>query len=258
MNLLFDVGNSRVKWVWWRQGSFLEPGAMAHRGVPVAEILDAVRRPGNICSEILLVSVADPVFTGSLVTALAAAYGVPVRIAESEREALGVHNGYLQPRQLGADRWLAMLAAFNRWRTALCVVDAGTAVTIDLVAADGGHQGGVIIPGAVLMRDALLGSTGRIRDAAVGNGETAIADTAFWGRDTESCIRQGVLLAGAGLVERCMRTFRQSAGIDPVLVLTGGDAASLQAALPVAAELCPTLVFEGLALRFGNGLHRTV
>jgi type III pantothenate kinase len=254
MKLLFDVGNSRVKWVWLKQGSFLDPGAMVHHGVSAAAILDAVHRPGKICSEILLVSVADPMLTSNLVAALESAFGVPVHIAESEREALGVHNGYLQPCQLGADRWLAMLAAFNRWRTALCVVDVGTAVTIDMVAADGRHQGGGIIPGAVLMHDALLRSTGRIRDASARGIETEIAGGSLWGRDTESCIKQGALLASVGLVDVCVRVFRQSVGIDPVLVLTGGDAEPLRAALPTTAEISPMLVFEGLALRFGNGL----
>lgn len=254
MKLLFDVGNSRVKWIWLHEGSFLQPGAMSHHGVPVAAIAEAVGQADRTCSGILLASVADPAWTASLAAELAAVFAVPVHVAESELEALGVRNGYLQPAQLGVDRWLAMLAAYHRWRTALCVVDVGTAVTIDLVAADGVHQGGGIIPGAALMRDSLLRSTGRIRAAAGGGGETAARD--FLGRDTESCIRQGALLACTGLVESCVLAFRQSVGQDPVLVLTGGDAGWLCKRLSIAAELCPMLVFEGLALRFGHELRR--
>lgn len=254
MKLLFDVGNSRIKWAWLDEGSFLQSGAMHHQGVSAADIARAMRQPERRCDGILLASVADPVWTASLVTELAAAFAVPVRVAEPEPEALGVRNGYLQPGQLGVDRWLAMLAAYHRWRTALCVVDVGTAVTIDLVAADGAHQGGGIIPGAALMRDVLLSATGRIRAAAGAGTETA-AD-GFLGRDTESCIRQGAQLACAGLVESCVRMFRESAHQDPVLVLTGGDAGWLCERLPTAAELCPMLVFEGLALRFGNKLYR--
>lgn len=254
MKLLFDVGNSRIKWVWLNEGSFLRPGAMSHRGASIAAIAEAIGKPDRQCSGILLASVADPGWTASLIAGLEAAFAVPVRVAESEVEALGVRNGYLQPAHLGVDRWLAMLAAYHRWRTALCVVDVGTAVTIDVVAADGVHQGGGIIPGIALMRDSLLCATGRIRAAAGDGRETAANE--LLGRDTESCIRQGTQLACAGLVEACVRAFRESAGQNPVLVLTGGDAGWLCKRLSIAAELCPMLVFEGLALRFGQELYR--
>lgn len=254
MKLLFDVGNSRIKWVWLNEGMFLQPGAMSHHGVSVAAITETVRQSDRQCSGILLASVADPGWTARLITGLVTAFAVPVSVAEAEPEALGVRNGYLQPAQMGVDRWLAMLAAWHRWRTALCVVDVGTAVTIDLVAANGVHQGGGIIPGAALMRDSLLHATGRIRAAADGGTETAASG--LLGRDTESCIRQGALLACTGLVECCIRMLRESAGQDPVLVLTGGGAGWLCKRLSIAAELCPMLVFEGLALRFGHELYR--
>ena len=64
--------------------------------------------------------------------------------------ACGLRNGYRDPAQLGVDRWLAMCAAWQQFPGSLCVVDAGTAVTIDVVAADGAHSGGLILPGVCL------------------------------------------------------------------------------------------------------------
>ena len=77
----------------------------------------------------------------------------------SGRAAAGVVNGYADPSLLGVDRWVAVVGAYHRVRGAVVVADIGTAATIDVVAADGRHRGGYIVPGPRLMVASLLGGT---------------------------------------------------------------------------------------------------
>lgn len=249
MKLLVDLGNSRVKWAWLEGGVLADDGTAVHGRRPLdglPPVLQAARyRP----EEILVASVAAPALASSLNHALQARFAVPIRLAATEESALGVRNGYVQPGQLGVDRWLAMLAAFAQRRTAVCVVDAGTAMTVDVVAADGAHQGGFIVPGLALMREVLLGRTGGIAPAAA----TLVAgpDARFLGRDTEGCISRGGLFAAACLVEGCMKALPAGGMEGAHLVLTGGDAGVLATALDRPAEIRPLLVLEGLAIRHG-------
>jgi type III pantothenate kinase len=249
MKLLIDLGNSRAKWAWLDDGVLVDDGAVVHGGrafdgLP-PDLEEARRRP----DEILVASVSAPSVRSSFTDALQARFAAPMRLAATEASALGLRNGYVQPGQLGVDRWLAMIAAFVQRRTAVCVVDAGTAMTVDVVAADGAHQGGFIVPGPALMREALVGRTGGIATAA-----TQLVtgfDAAFLGRDTDGCIRRGGLFAAACLVDGCMKAL-PALGIEGAgLVLTGGDASVLGEGLGRPAEIRPLLVLEGLALRHG-------
>jgi len=267
VKLLVDIGNTRVKWAWLDAGGALrDPGGLAHGGT-VPQGWPGVVLGGRRPEAVLAASVAAPALAAALLGPLAPA-GVPLEQATVEREAAGVRNGYADPRQLGVDRWLAVLAARARHPTAVCVVDAGTAVTVDAVDAAGQHLGGFIVPGAGLMRRALLERTGGIAAAAGlaggagGAGPGAPAATAPgdgpWGRDTDACIDRGARLALACLVRGCMEALAPPGRAPATLVLTGGDAAALRAALDQPAELRPHLVLEGLALRAtGRGWTRT-
>lgn len=244
MKLLVDLGNTRMKWAWLEHGELLEPQGVAHAGAvqaPLGALASATRRP----TAILLASVAAPALTAGIAGCLAARFGVTPQLARTGSAAQGVRNGYRDHAQLGVDRWLAMVAAFARYRQALCVVDAGTAVTLDAISADGAHLGGFIVPGRELMRASLLRETGGLA-TAVGNGPDA-ATASDWGRDTASCIRLGAMSAIRGLVGHSLRALGES-GERPLLVLTGGEAEAIRCDLPVEPLLHPLLVLEGLAV----------
>jgi type III pantothenate kinase len=251
MKLLIDAGNTRVKWAWLDHGELAGPGAEPHAGGDFRPVLGQIAAANQRPSQVLVASVLEPSLTQAFSAGLAETLGAPVRLAVTEAEAAGVRNGYLDHRQLGVDRWLAVLAAYAAFRTALCVVDAGTAITIDVVAADGSHHGGLIVPGPGMMRQALRRET-----AGIGSASALLADigpkVGEWGRDTDACIRRGSLRAAACLVEDCVKAWRRVEGSGAVLVLTGGDAPVLRGAVMIAAEYRPLLVLEGLALRYGS------
>lgn len=251
MKLLLDIGNTRAKWAWLDGKSLQDAGEVAHLGRDFREVAAAMPLTAPVPQAVVAASVAGPTVTGEFAAVFRQHWGLELTLAVSERRARGVENGYTEPRQLGVDRWLALLAAHDRYRANACIVDAGTAVTIDLLRADGRHQGGLIVPGLRLMRQALHMETGGI-DRAARLLASAAQDLPTIGRDTAACVQNGTVLAICGLVRYCVAEIRAAAA-PAVLVLTGGDAERL---IPALADLGPYhrpgLVLEGLALRHGD------
>lgn len=239
--LLIDVGNTRLKWRLDAEDGPGVTGCLVHRDRPLAEALaelpDDPARPSTIwCG-----SVAGSHFDAALDAALRARWKLPPTFVQATTAAGGIVSAYAEPARMGVDRWLAMIGARARTQRACCVIDAGTAVTVDALAADGRHLGGTILPGLHLMRSALYGNTRRI---PVG---PAPATAAGLGRDTASCVAAGVLHAVVGGIAGSVQSAGTGSGADLHCLLTGGDAAFLAPLLPFAVEVVPDLVLDGLA-----------
>lgn len=244
MKLLVDIGNTRVKWAPYSDGKLGEAEIRAHGNDPriaAAVLLEDLRDPP---AEIVAANVAGPEF-GELVAArLGATLGVDVSFATTQKRAGRLRNSYRDHTKLGVDRWLAMLAAADRYSGAACVVDAGSAVTIDLVAADGEHLGGYILPGLDMMWRSLTGDTGDLERFTEGDSPDGVSLAP--GHDTGEAIGHGVLGAVCAQIERC--TFALAEDNGAVVVVTGGDAERIIPHLAVELEYRPQLVLEGLVL----------
>lgn len=145
---------------------------------------------------------------------------------------------------MGVDRWLAMLGARERQSGRLCVVDAGSALTIDIVDAQGCHEGGYIIPGPTLMERALLLDTDRVRfDEEVGYALSP-------GRSTAVAVRHGIALAQAGAVALALDRCGDGS---IALLFCGGGGGPLMQLLDLGGQWAPELVFEGLEHMAGLG-----
>jgi type III pantothenate kinase len=160
-------------------------------------------------------------------------------------------NGYSAVWRLGADRWAAMLGArdLTAGRWPLCVVDIGTAMTVDFIDGAGRHQGGYIVPGPTLAALSLLvGTRGIARRAGRRTPATAPGrnDGRSWPRSTLPAIEHGCAEACAAMVLRCHAAARQRFGRGARLVLTGGAAPAVIRALPPAVLHAPELVLRGL------------
>lgn len=171
------------------------------------------------------------------------------QFVRSTRRAAGVRNGYVQTWRLGADRWVAMLGAraLHPGR-ALCVVDVGTALTLDLLDARGQHRGGLLLPGPTLMVASLLNDTAGIRKRAGGAVRATRRGAARFGRSTRAGLLAGSAMACAALIERALREARRELAGRPLLLLSGGAAAQLTPLLTVAHRRVDGLVLHGLAL----------
>ncbi|NQX88547.1 MAG: type III pantothenate kinase [Halioglobus sp.] len=231
-----DVGNSRVKWRLVRRAEVLDRGTYSSAQRSLSQSL---LNCAESVDQIWVSSVVTPEEEEERAALLRERWGIDPWFARAEARTGDLSNSYIDPSRMGADRWLAMLAARRRVAGRVCVVDAGSALTIDLVSALGEHEGGYILPGVGLMEQALLLDTDRVRfDSA--------ADYALSpGTDTASAVRHGIALAEAGAVTTALA----QAGEDtPALLFSGGGGERLMALLQMGGEWVPDLVFEGLEL----------
>ncbi len=237
--LVFDLGNSRWKWALAGDG-LRAPGRAQDYGDDFARSLDAalatVPRPDRAAA----VAVASGARRAALHAWLAQRWNLALDLFSPEARGHGVINSYREPARLGADRWAALVAARARTRGPVCVVDAGTAVTIDVLDADGVFRGGVILPGLALQRTALLQGTTGIAES-VGEEHDPLA------RSTADAVATGTLFGLAGAIDRVLDEQVLSLGTPPTVFVSGGDAPRLLPLLRHAAIAAPDLVLEGVA-----------
>lgn len=239
MKLVLDVGNSRIKWAYVEAEGGLRLRGRAERDPPVESTLDAAFGGAGAPSGVLVCSVAGEDFDVRLEHWMVGHWGLRPRRFQSERQTLGVVNGYSEPAQLGADRWAAVLGARAGHAPPVGVIDCGTAVTLDVVDADDRHLGGLIAPGLDLARQSLSRRTANVRAALR-------PASGLLGRSTAECVANGIGLGLAGAVERWM------ADVDGVLdgvtwLATGGSWPQLRPAIHRSIEYDPDLVLRGLA-----------
>src|SRR3981189_1044538 len=166
MILVIDVGNTRLKWAWLTSTGLSDQQAVIHRDAKTGTWPPPRRDSGQRPHRVLVSNVAGPVMAKTLTRLTKKVFRVNIEFVTASQEYHGLTNGYLDPSLLGADRWLALIGAWTKARSALCVVDAGTAVKVDSVDANGQHLGGLIAPGIHMMREALMSKTSDIAKAA--------------------------------------------------------------------------------------------
>ena len=243
--LLLDVGNTRIKWGLLENGHIRKTGHILRVKVKEQGLAALTSRLPRAVEAVLVSNVAGPTFATRLSGVIGMHCHRDVHFAKTKRQACGVRNGYRQPRLMGVDRWVAMIGAWVEIQAACVVVDAGTAVTIDVLDDDGQHLGGQILPGVTLMSAALAASTSDIPKAGH-RVPAAAAGLDMFGDSTSKAVRNGVWNAVVGAVERAITTLRSNA-YDPIVVLTGGDASRMLTALGSEPLHRPNLVLQGLA-----------
>ncbi|WP_373083852.1 type III pantothenate kinase [Zhongshania sp.] len=240
LSLEIDIGNSTLKWRVVSGQDRLEGGRIASSPAQLAALLGQ-----GLMTDLAEVRVAS---VGSVerdqpMLDLLAASGLSVKLAASQAFCAGVRNSYGDPSRMGVDRWLAMVAAYVECEGACVVIDAGTALTIDVIDGGGAHLGGYIIPGVAMSARALAEYTGRVRFD--GADKQSLAP----GKDTESCVHHGKWLAQFGAVQAALAWSEGVLGRSEVFI-TGGDAQVLMALAGSQAatwRYSEELVLDGLA-----------
>jgi type III pantothenate kinase len=235
---LFDLGNSRLKCAPLQSDgapASTQLVEIAHDGMDFAD--GWVAQLPSRFDAAFVASVAGAGLTDVLLQALAPRCVRVVR-ARTQAACAGVRIAYADPTRLGVDRFLALLAAHARGREAWLVVGVGTALTIDLLAADGRHMGGRIAPSPTLMREALHARAPQL--PAIGGAFEDFAD------DTLDALASGCEGAALALVAHSRERARIQLGDDVRMLLHGGGSVALLPHLPDAVA-APSLVLEGLA-----------
>jgi len=244
VKLLIDIGNTRIKWAFDDGDGLVAAGETVHRGKPAGYAAEIVAALAAVPDSAFAVNVAGPAVEKALADELHGRFGVELAMVRTAERFGAVVNGYRSMDQLGVDRWAAIVGAWYLCRQSVCIVDAGTAVTIDAVARDGRHQGGIIVPGLALMRAALKKDTSDIY-AFIQQSEGPLAGGEWFGRDTQSAVERGTLFILGAAIEKAVSEMSIT-GEKPVILLTGGDAGILAPLLEHPAEQRPLLVLEGL------------
>ncbi|MDD1612435.1 MAG: type III pantothenate kinase [Methylococcaceae bacterium] len=237
MNLLVDIGNSRLKWATsGEEGLAVGPALLNLTLIEesLAEVWRGIPKP-----ERLVISCVSGRQLVGITRSVASALwpGIAIIEAKSEAQAFGVKNAYSQPEKLGIDRWLAMLATRRHYALPSCIVDCGTAITVDLLDEQGQHLGGMICPGLELMKKSLCAGT----DALGYDGSVFAVGLA---NHTSAAIYSGVLIAAVGLIEHVFSAQPENCQ----LLLTGGDAQLIADQLDCSCRIDADLVLRGLSL----------
>ena len=245
--LLLDLGNTQWKMGLSRSGGEMEPLARGAYEDTAALGAALARVPGSV-EAAWLASVVDDGLSGRVTALVEDSLGLMVSRVSSTDPMPNLVSGYHRPEQLGVDRLLAMVAARARSTAALCVIDAGTAVTIDFVDPDGRHRGGFILPGRRMFRECLLAHTSIPR-------ERDIDEQALLGRDTATAVALAGRYAIAGIVDRFAvgphALFPQE---DLHCFVGGGDAGYVIDLLPRPCTKLGDLVLRGLAVIAAGGM----
>jgi type III pantothenate kinase len=158
----------------------------------------------------------------------------------------GIRTGmalrYDNPREIGPDRLVNAVAAYDRVRGACICVDFGTAITFDPVSATGEYLGGIIFPGVEISMEALTE-----RAAALPKIELTAPRTLI-GKTTIDAIRSGVVYGFAGLVDAIVRRLRAELGEDTAAIATGGLAGAVVPFTETIDEVDELLTLTGLRL----------
>lgn len=242
MNLLVDIGNTRVKWACAQNEILSGHGGFIYTRDTLADLLARHWRTLAQPGQVYVASVADAETTAAVLEYTRTAWSLEPRQAVTEKERAGLTNAYTDVSAMGVDRWLAMLAAWRRYKRPVCVIDCGTAITVDVILQDGRHAGGFILPGVALMAAMLVRET---------HGIDKYRETApelEFGRSTSDCISNGFAFALAGLAERCALKIREQEDVELLFIVTGGWAEQALPLLPGQYFHEPHIVLEGLNL----------
>ena len=245
MNLLVDVGNTRVKWACAEDNVLFGHNACAYTPDTLAALLPVHWRALQVPQQVHVASVAATATTAALCGYVRSTWNLEAQLAVTARQQAGLYNAYHDVNAMGVDRWLALLAAWRRHHRPLCVLDCGTALTIDVIFGSGRHAGGFILPGLTLTAATLARETHGIHEQGIHEHREQALQADF-GCSTAACINNGFACALSGLLAYCAGKLKQEQGAEPLFIVTGGAAAQLLPLLPEQTLHEPHLVLEGL------------
>jgi len=248
MRLLFDIGNTRIKWALELSGDLQSCGVVDHKKFDMTELEACLFDHRPEIESVWACSVAGKSIEQKLASWVSKRLGQSIHWAVVEQVRSGVRNSYTDLNKLGVDRWMVVLgAAQYRFQHGLLgrpviIIDAGTAVTVELLNVEGHYEGGVILPGLRLMHDSLVGQT-------EGIVSTLVDASNIIGRDTQACVNSGVHFGLIGAIERVVREIMCLPSVidsEVLILLTGGDASFIERNSNLNYKVEPQLVLSGL------------
>lgn len=147
---------------------------------------------------------------------------------------------YQNPREVGADRIVNAVAAYQSEKKACIVVDLGTATTFDYVTPKGEYFGGIISPGIQISVEALFQRASKLPRVEIAKPSQVI------GRNTVAAMQSGIYYGYVGLIDGVVRNMMDEAGTDPAVIATGGLANLIASDSGTIERVEPFLTLKGL------------
>lgn len=237
--LLIDAGNTRVKAALMDVEGHLEPWLnVAYDELRQHQISQDVE-------SVWLAAVSGDSQNEELTHWLTEQKQTKVHRVESEAHAFGVTNAYAKPQDLGVDRWLAMLGAYDEQPKAAVIIDAGTAITVDWLDENGQHLGGWIAPGVALMKTSV---TQRAPKVFSHDSDELWGKAQQLGQSTPDCLLNGCVNTFIGLVRQALSVSETELDwFDYRILFSGGSIPLLPADIKRRGEVRTELVLQGLA-----------
>ncbi|WP_305042158.1 type III pantothenate kinase [Geoalkalibacter sp.] len=158
----------------------------------------------------------------------------------------GMPIHYDNPKEVGADRIVNAVAAYERYHRSLIIVDFGTATTFDFISARGEYQGGAIAPGVGISAEALFERASKLPRVEISRPAQVIAKT------TVASMQAGIFFGYVGLVDGIVSRMKSESREEPLVVATGGLAALIAESSKTIDEVAPDLTLEGLRIIHGR------
>ena len=240
MKLLVDIGNTCVKWAVLEKGGPIESQSFTRKKTTIKSSLTSEWKALEGIESIHVSNVAGDKIAQQLTEWTEKKWQITPTFVKSESKRFGVTNSYSDPELLGIDRWLAIIAARQHARQATCIIDCGTAITVDIVTKYGIHQGGMILPGLSLMREALGDNTNMSDNAEISDFKTLAVNT-------QSAIQAGTLYTVSASLERLIDDLSTQFDNKIRFIITGGDAETILPLISASISHYPDIVLKGLA-----------
>ncbi len=236
--ILIDCGNRQLKAQYWQAGELRASFVSGYCGHWNGRLRDWLLSLS--ASHCYFASVLDNTRQSQLDQNLQNCFEDRVTRYCSEAICMGVTNGYDQPERLGVDRWLTLIAASQLIDGDCIVIDAGSAITVDLLRADGQHLGGAILPGINTSIDRFRQIFSHINfdDPAIGHSDVP-------GSSTEQAIHIDYTHNSLEYLPLLLERWQDRVGASSRL-LCGGDAGQIQRRLGKDDRIVPDLVFQGM------------
>jgi len=168
----------------------------------------------------------------------------PLIVEPGVKTGMPIH--YDNPREVGADRIVNAISAYEKYKKSLIIVDFGTATTFDSVSAEGEYLGGAIAPGITISTEALFHKASKLPRVELVRPKTVI------GKNTVASMQSGIIFGYVGLIDGIVNRMKGEMGDNPLVVATGGLAPLIAAESATIEEVNEFLALEGLRIIYNR------
>ncbi len=250
MLLVIDVGNSNTVLGTYRGDELTQEWRIAtdkdrtvdEYAMLVHNLFELAQMRFNQLSAVIISCVVPPMLNS--LEALCKKYFDLVPLVVGPGMKTGMPIQYDNPKEVGADRIVNAVAAYERWHCGMIVVDFGTATTFDVISATGEYQGGAIAPGIGISAEALFARASKLPRVEFIRPAQVVA------KNTVNSMQSGIFYGYVGLVEGIVARICEEVGLPLKVVATGGLAASISEASGVIDCVEPFLTLEGLRILY--------